>query len=101
MIHLTEKTKIRVAIKPTDFRKQIDGLVAQCKNQYQENPRDGVIYVFINRAQSMIRLLHYDGSGYWIATKRLSQGKFQHWPKSTQGMSSVQASELKKIMLKN
>jgi hypothetical protein len=31
MIHLTEKT----AIKPVDFRRQINGLVAHCKKEYQ------------------------------------------------------------------
>jgi len=75
MIHLTEKTSIRVAIKPVDFRRQIDGLVAMCKREYQKDPRDGVLYVFINSSRLMVRFLSHDGSGYWIATKRLSKGR--------------------------
>lgn len=100
MIHLTEKTSIRLAIKPVDFRRQIDGLVAQCKREYQKDPRDGVLYVFINKSKSMIRFLHYDGTGYWIATKRLSQGKYYGWPSRSEPLTSLQASELKRIIVK-
>lgn len=100
MIHLTEKTAIRVAIRPADFRRQIDGLVAQCKREYQKDPRDGVLYVFINRAKSMIRFLHYDGSGYWIATKRLSKGRYHGWPNSSDPLTSLQASQLRRIIVK-
>ena len=100
MIHLTEKTCIRVAIRPVDFRRQIDGLVAQCKSEYQKDPRDGLLYVFINKSRSMIRFLHHDGSGYWIATKRLSKGRYHGWPSSSEALSSLQSSELKRIIVR-
>lgn len=100
MIHLTEKTSIRVAIQPVDFRRQIDGLVAHCKKEYRNDPRDGVIYVFINKAKSMIRFLHHDGTGYWIATKRLSKGRYCGWPSSSEPLTSLQASELRRIIVK-
>ena len=69
MIHLTERTRIVVAIAPVDFRRQINGLIALCQHHYQTDPRNGVYYVFINRAKTMIRVLHHDGSGYWLASK--------------------------------
>ena len=25
---------------------------------------------------------YYDGQGFWLCQKRLSQGRFQHWPKA-------------------
>ncbi len=94
MIHLTEKTDILIATKPVDFRKQIDGLVSLCSQHLQKNPRSGALYVFINRAKTMIRILHHDGSGYWLATKRLSQGRYQGWPNSSSSLSSLAASQL-------
>jgi len=100
MIHLTEKTCIRVAIKPVDFRRQIDGLVAQCKSEYKKDPRDGLLYAFINKSKSMIRLLHYDGTGYWIATKRLSKGRYHGWPNGSSALSSLEASQLRRILVK-
>jgi transposase len=98
MIHLTEKTEILVAINPVDFRKQIDGLVAVCDRQLNQDSREGALIVFINRAKTMIRILHYDGSGYWLATKRLSKGHYQGWPKSTEKIAPVVASQLMNLI---
>lgn len=100
MIYLTEKTSIHVAIQPVDFRRQIDGLVAQCKHEYQQDPRDGAIYVFINRSKSMMRFLHYDGNGYWIATKRLSKGKYLGWPTASSPLTPLAASALRRMISK-
>jgi hypothetical protein len=44
--------------------------------------RWGTLFVFINRSKTMVRTLAYDGTGFWLMTKRLSKGKFQGWPKS-------------------
>lgn len=98
MIHLTENTAILIATKPVDFRKQIDGLVSLCTQHFNRNPRDGVLYVFINRAKTMIRILHHDGTGYWLATKRLSQGHYKNWPTVTAELSPSAASQLKQLI---
>lgn len=100
MIHLTERTQILVAIAPVDFRRQINGLIALCQYQYHTDPRNGVYYVFINRAKTMIRVLQHDGSGYWVATKRLSRGKYLWWPSSQSPMTELSASQLMKILKK-
>ena len=101
MIHLTEKTEIFIATNPVDFRKQIDSLVSLCTEHLHQNSRNGAFYVFINRANTMIRILHHDGSGYWLATKRLSQGRYQGWPKSHAPLSSAAASQLMSLIKSN
>ena len=100
MIHLTEKTDIQVAIQPVDFRRQINGLIALCQHHFHRNPRSGTYFVFMNRAKTMIRVLHFDGSGYWVATKRLSQGRFSGWPSLNEPMTTMSAVELIKILKK-
>ena len=100
MIHLTEKTRIKVAISPVDFRRQINGLIALCQQQYQQDPRNGVHYVFINRARTMVRVLHHDGSGYWLATKRLSKGRYLFWPSDNEPITELNAATLMKILKK-
>ncbi|MBT8124068.1 MAG: IS66 family insertion sequence element accessory protein TnpB [Gammaproteobacteria bacterium] len=82
MIHLTSQSRIQLAIKPQDFRKQIDGLVAVTRQKLARDPRSGALFVFINRSRTMIRILSYQGDGYWIATKRLTKGRFEGWPTS-------------------
>ncbi len=94
MIHLTSQTKILVAIEAVDFRKQIDSLVRLCKEELARNPRDGTYFVFINRAHTMIRLLSHDGSGYWLCTKRLSQGRYRNWPTGKSCLSTLEAKQL-------
>jgi len=98
VIHLTQNAKIFVAVQPLDFRKQIDGITAYCKHQLNDNPRSGAWFVFRNRSNTMIRLLHYDGSGYWLATKRLSQGRYQGWPEGDQARASIAASDLMRLL---
>ena len=99
MIHLTEETEILIAIDPIDFRKQIDGIAALCSNQFSQDTYSGKLFVFINRGKTMIRFLHHDGSGYWLATKRLSRGRYDEWPKKdSKSIASIHAKEFKKIL---
>ena len=98
MIKLTRQTPILLAIAPSDFRAGIDGFVAVCRQQLKQNPSSGTLFVFINRNKTMIRALTYDGSGFWLMTKRLSKGKFTGWPKSTDPISKIAAIKLKQIL---
>lgn len=80
MLQLTPQSRIFLAVQPVDFRKGIDGLAALCRQTLQENPLGGTIYVFRNRPGTTLKLLVYDGQGFWLCTKRLSQGRFSWWP---------------------
>lgn len=81
MIQITPHMKILVAIEPVDFRRGIDGLAGVCRQVLQSDPLAGTVFVFCSRRRQSIKLLTYDGQGFWIAQKRLSQGRFTHWPK--------------------
>jgi transposase len=64
MIQITPQMRILVAIEPVDFRKGIDGLSQLCRNQFEENPFSGTVFVFRNRRRTTIKALVYDGQGY-------------------------------------
>ena len=99
MLYLTAHTKVWLAIKPVDFRRQLDGLIALCQTQFNHNPRSGQLFVFINRSRTMIRVLCYEEHGYWLATKRLSRGHYTLWPSTeNEVISERHASELTKIL---
>lgn len=98
MIKLTRQTPILLAISPADFRCGIDGFVAVCRRQLKQNPACGTLFVFINRNKTMIRALTYDGTGFWLMTKRLSKGKFTGWPKDSGAISNIDAIKLKEIL---
>ena len=99
MIHLTADTHILLATEPADFRMGIDGLAYVCRDRLSSNPSSGTLYVFINRSKTMIRTLAYDGTGFWLMTKRLSKGKFQGWPKSKQVINPMAARHLRQLLL--
>jgi len=94
MLQLTPQSRIFVATQPVDFRKGIDGLAAVCRQALGDNPLEGAVYVFRNRAGTALKLLLYDGQGYWLMMKRLSQGRFTWWPTSTDAHVPLSAREL-------
>jgi transposase len=98
MIHLTAQTKILLATKPADFRAGIDGLAAVCRSRLSCDPRSGTLFVFINRSKTMVRTLAYDGTGFWLMTKRLSKGKFQGWPKTNEVINPMAAKHLRQLL---
>jgi transposase len=80
MIQLIPQLRILIACQPIDFRNGIDGLAALCKHQLSEDPFSGTLFVFRNRRGSALKLLCYDGFGYWLITRRLSEGRLRWWP---------------------
>ena len=72
MLQLTPQSRIFVATEPVDFRKGIDGLAAVCRRVLGDNPLSGALYVFRNRVGTTLKILCYDGQGYWLCTKRLA-----------------------------
>jgi len=80
MLQITPQMKILVAAEPVDFRKGIDGLAAVCKASLAQDPFTGTVFVFRNRRATAIKVLIYDGQGFWLCQKRLSEGRFRWWP---------------------
>jgi transposase len=93
MIQLTPQSRIFLATEPVDFRKGIDGLAAVCRQVLGDNPLEGAVYVFRNRSGTSLKLLLYDGQGYWMMLKRLSTGRFSWWPQSTDARVPLSARE--------
>lgn len=80
MMQLTPQMRILVSLAPADFRKGIDGLARVCRDALSTDPFSGAVFVFRNRRATAIKLLAYDGQGFWLCQKRLSQGRFRYWP---------------------
>jgi transposase len=68
--------RIWLCTKPTDMRKSFDGLTVLVKNQLDEDPLSGQLFVFINKRKTQMKILYFDRSGYCIWAKRLEQGQF-------------------------
>ena len=82
MIQITAQMRLLVAVEPQDFRKGIDGLSRVCREVLREDPFSGCVFVFRNKAATSLKALIYDGQGFWLCQKRLSEGRFRWWPKA-------------------
>jgi transposase len=80
MIQLTPQMRILLAVEPADFRKGIDGLARLCRTALKTDPFSGTVFVFRNKKASALKILVYDGQGFWLFQKRLSKGRFGWWP---------------------
>lgn len=99
MIQIAPQMRILVAVEPVDFRGGIDRLAQQCREVLQEDPFQGTLFVFRNRRGTSIRVLSYDGQGFWLCTKRLSQGRFRWWPgASGEATRSLEAHQLQLLL---
>jgi len=73
MLQITPQMKILVAVEPADFRKGIDGLVRLCKDTLRHDAFAGTVFVFRNRRSTAIKVLVYDGQGFWLCHKNRGQ----------------------------
>ena len=69
-----------------------------CRLQLKKDPRSGTVFVFINRSKTMVRALTYDGTGFWLMTKRLSTGRFKGWPTANKVINPMVAKHLRALL---
>jgi transposase len=98
MIQTSSSLRVLVAIAPVDFRKGIDTLAAVCRQQLNQDPMNGWAFVFRNRAGTAVKILLYDGQGFWLCQKRLSQGRFGWWPSDATPGRFLQGHELQVLL---
>lgn len=98
MIQLTPQMRILLAVAPADFRCGIDGLARVCRQVLQTDPFSGAVFVFRNRRGTAIKVLFFDGQGYWLMHKRLSAGRFGWWPTGEGEAKRLEVAELQLLL---
>jgi transposase len=69
--------RIWLCTQPTDLRKSFDSLAELVRQQLQDDPLSGHVFVFRNRRSDRVKLLYWDEDGYVIVYKRLEAGSFR------------------------
>jgi transposase len=98
MIQITPHMRVLVAVEAADFRRGIDGLARLCREVLKADPFSGAAFVFRNRRATAIKILLYDGQGFWLAHKRLSTGRFRWWPSAEGHAATLRAHELQVLL---
>lgn len=98
MLQLSPQMKLLIAVKSIDFRKGIDAIVSLCQQQLLSDPFSGVVFAFCNHRKTAVKLLIYDGTGFWLCLKRFSQGRLQWWPKSLDALQPLSTLQLQILL---
>ena len=82
----------------TDMRKSIDGLSVLVQQSFSLDPFEDALFVFCNRTRNRLKILEWDGDGFWVYFKRLEKGRFR-WPNDVGGATMTLTAEELTIML--
>jgi len=90
--------RVYLACGKTDMRKQINGLMAIVEGSFRLDPYNGALFVFCNRNRDRIKILEWDGDGFWLYFKRLEKGRFR-WPEPGEDATMTLSGEELSILL--
>ncbi len=91
MLSLGPTLRVYLAPGATDMRKSFDGLAALVDSKFQESSLSGHVFAFCNRRRNQVKILIWEGSGFWVHAKRLEKGTFA-WPRVEPGQVSIELS---------
>jgi len=77
MLNMASYTRIYAYTKPADMRKGFNGLSGIIRSEFQSDPTDGSLFLFVNRRRDRMKLLHFDGGGFWLYYRLLEAGTFE------------------------
>ncbi len=88
---------IYLVLGRTDLRAGIDGYAHLVESRIHLSPLTNNMFIFCNRAHNKIKILYWDGSGYWLLYKRLEKGTFK-FPKNEEGSIVITEQQYRWLM---
>ena len=99
MLSFASGMKIFVYTQVTDMRKGFNGLSGIVRSEFQSDPTDGSLFIFINRRRDRMKLLHFDGGGFWLYYRLLEAGTFEDLkPKDDSCRLQIDATQLSMLL---
>ena len=85
--------RVFVGSVAVDLRQSFDRLAACTREQLQQDPFSGHLFVFRNRRGDRVKILYWDRTGFCLWYKRLEKGTFR-LPASGSGGVEMESAEL-------
>lgn len=76
MFHLHSSLRYYLYPFPVDMRKSFYTLSGIVISSMKQDVRDGGVYIFVNRNQTIMKILHMEYAGMVIYHKKLDSGRF-------------------------
>jgi transposase len=89
-----EGLKVYLHRDPVDFRYGMNSLSILVEQAMRLNPMDSSLYVFTNRRCDRIKILGWQGNGFWLMLKRLEANDRFVWPDSANGVATLSVEQL-------
>ena len=97
MLKALSPDQVYLATGPTDLRKSIDGLSILVQEAFELDPFSNSLFVFCNRNQDKVKILHWEHNGFWLYYRRLEKGRFK-WPGAKKSILNVSERELRFLL---
>jgi transposase len=97
MLGLSEQTRVFLRPGVTDGRRGADGLTGLVSQVLGLDVLAGDLFVFCNKRRNRVVCLMWDGSGIWVAAKRLQQGTF-NYPKDAAAVTQMTLPQLRLLL---
>ena len=81
------------------MRRSFDGLSAMVRNHMGADPTGGHWFVFVNRRRTLLKVLAFDGDGYWIWAKRLEAGQFAAPGRPADGKRALDSARCRSLLM--
>lgn len=82
MLSLTHTCRYFLYRSHCDMRFGIYSLSGLVRNELDQNPLSGDVFVFIGTRANQVRLLQWEGDGFALYIKKLEEGTFE-WPQGS------------------
>jgi transposase len=97
MLGLSPATRVYVATGAVDMRKGFEGLFGIVRDTLSLDPLSGHLFLFANKPRTRLKILFWDGSGFWVCAKRLEKGRFA-WPRGDGESLRLRGDELAMLL---
>ncbi|WP_250519190.1 IS66 family insertion sequence element accessory protein TnpB [Caballeronia sp. ATUFL_M1_KS5A] len=97
MFRFDDDLKVYLHRDPVDFRYGMNSLSILVEQSMRLNPMDTSLYIFGNRRRDRIKILGWDGSGFWLLIKRLERSHFI-WPDNKAEIVTMTANVLHALL---
>lgn len=99
VLSLPSRVRVYLAKEVADMRKSFDGLCSLVEHRFHRDPYAGDVFVFVNRRRTYVKLLLWDGNGFWLLAKRLEGGTFERWQPSSDDETHAEITRAQLLML--
>jgi transposase len=92
-----KNARVFLYTRPADLRKGFSGLYAIARTHI-DDPARGDLFLFVNRRRTIIKALHWDGTGLCVFAKRLAKGRFEDLFSHASQKRSISQHQLRRLL---